>query len=230
MPGSGIHRRVAPMLVAAALVFAFTAVTRPAHAKADAETSPKISPNPLSAERLAIYRVILYRWMGGGPGNMVLNLAGKTRLLENSDEEGCGKNLDMESDLRGEIHRFRPEDLAQLGSPKSIVLVDSQRQQKDIARNDPWKKIQQGNSVDSAVRNGYAHGLFTFSEIRFDKSHTHAIVAYGFRCGSLCGNGATLVMEKAGNTWKIQSQCTIWMSRLSPLNLSVPDQTPQTGE
>ena len=99
------------------------------------------------------------------------------------------------------VHRFRPQDLSQLGSAK-INLVDPERQAKEVAENDPEKTIGKGRSIEDAVRNGFAHGLVTLSEIRFDKDHKHAIVSYGFYCGSLCGNGGAMVLEKVNGSWQ----------------------------
>jgi hypothetical protein len=58
-----------------------------------------------------------------------------------------------------------------------------------------------------------SHGLATLSEIRFDKQHKHAIVSYGFYCGSLCGNGGAVVLEKVDGAWRRKSQCGDWISR-----------------
>jgi len=85
-------------------------------------------------------------------------------------------------------------------------------QQKEVEENDPSTSIRRGSSVHSAVENGFAHGYAWLSEIRFDKSHTHAVVSYGFRCGGLCGNGETVVLEKTNGEWKFKSQCSGWIS------------------
>lgn len=67
--------------------------------------------------------------------------------------------------------------------------------------------------LNQAVRNAFEHGLFSVSEIVFDKEYLHAIVSYGFRCGLLCGSGATVVLEKMGNEWKIaDGACGGWIS------------------
>jgi hypothetical protein len=79
------------------------------------------------------------------------------------------------------------------------------------------KTMRKGKSVEKAVKEAFANGLFSMSEIAFDKSHRHAVVAYRFWCGALCGNGRTLVFEKAGNEWKnTERKCGGWISEMRP--------------
>ena len=81
-----------------------------------------------------------------------------------------------------------------------------------MSDNDPGKAIQKGKNVDEAVANGFAHGLLTISEIRFDKTHTHALVSLSFVCGGLCGNGTTMLLEKKDGAWMRKAQCGGWVS------------------
>lgn len=56
-------------------------------------------------------------------------------------------------------------------------------------------------------------GLFSMSEIAFDRDRHYALVNYWFWCGSLCGNGATLVFEKVKGEWrKANRNCPRWIS------------------
>src|SRR5208283_4185683 len=115
------------------------------------------------------------------------NLADQTVPLQTSGpmgDEECAKGLLMGPVSTAVVQRFRAQDLPQLGS-ENIALVDPDRQKKEVAENDPGKTIGEGRSIEDAVRNGFAHGLVTLSEIHFDKDHTHAIVSYSFFCGSL---------------------------------------------
>jgi hypothetical protein len=183
-----------------------------AAAQEAAETKPKVSDQPLTAEQLAVYRVVLHGWMENEVS--VINLSIQTVPFPTSgafDAGDCGKGLDLEAVAPGVVHRFRPADLPQLGSDK-IGLVDPERQRNEVAENDPGKTIGEGRSIEDAVRNGFAHGLVTVSEIRFDKQHKHAIVSYSFFCGSLCGNGGTVVLEKADGAWRRKSRCSDWIS------------------
>lgn len=171
-----------------------------------------VSDDPLTAEQLAVYRVVLHGWMENEVS--MINLSNQTSPLPMSgtfDASECLKDLDLEPASPTVVHRFRPQDLSQLGSEK-ILLVDPERQSKEVTENDPGKSIDKGLSVEDAVRNGFAHGLVTLSEIRFDKHHKHAIVSYGFYCGSLCGNGGAVVLEKIDGAWQRKTRCADWIS------------------
>jgi hypothetical protein len=75
---------------------------------------------------------------------------------------------------------------------KRVVLVDPDRQQETIKENDPQnlmkkaiddrQKITEGQ-LDRSIKSAFDSGLFTLSEIVFDKEHLHAVVSYSFVCG-----------------------------------------------
>lgn len=181
-------------------------------AQSDADSKTQVSPEPLTKDQLAIYRVVLHRWRDND--KFPIHLAIETIPLEAdraNDDRNCDKTLDLEDIRPGEAHRFRESDLPKIGSSK-IGLVDGEAQEKEVSENDPGKHLEDPKSIDKAVENGFAHGLVSLGEIRFDRKHEHAIVWYGFRCGMLCGNGGTLVLEKKNGIWKVRSQCSVWMS------------------
>jgi len=198
--------------LATALTLLTAGFTHPLGAQKTVPAAPKLSDQPLGAEQLAVYRFILTGPMKEGPDP--LSLVAQTDPFPTEaafDTRECLKGLDLEAYDPVVVHRFRPEDLTQLG-PVRLHLVEREAQQKEVEKNDPSKSIQQGNSVEDAVRNGFAHGYAWVSEIRFDKSHTHAVVSYGFHCGELCGNGGTEILEKADGAWKFKSSCSSWIS------------------
>jgi hypothetical protein len=96
---------------------------------------------------------------------------------------------------------------------KNMKLVDPKKQGKVVRDDDPSRTIRGGKSVDAAVEDAFATGLFSMSEIAFDREHHHAVVSYRFWCGLLCGDGATLVFEKVGEDWKRTNRnCGAWIS------------------
>lgn len=194
-----------PLMATLALSFLSVGMHGPAQSN---EPKPSVSPDPLTAEQLAVYKTILHGWMDDDKSNV--NLASQTDVFPASSSD-CLKGMEMETEHAGVIHRFRPADLAQLGS-NHIRLVEAEAQDKEVSDNDPGKAIRNGASVDDAVARGFAHGKVWLSEIRFDKTHTHAVVFYGFVCGGLCGNGGTVILEKTAKGWKRRSQCSEWMS------------------
>jgi hypothetical protein len=100
-------------------------------------------------------------------------------------------------------------------------LVDPDRQEQKVKENDPQNlmksAIDEGERVsdkqiENSVKQAFATGLFTLTEIRFDKQHHHAMVAYSFVCGGLCGHGNTLILKKVGQGWKVSKRCGGWIS------------------
>lgn len=174
------------------------------------DAKPVVSDKPLSAEQLAIYRLILKGWMVDG--KHVIHLSIQTVPLE-KDATDCVKSVQLEEIDPKQVHRFRTGDLAQLGSDK-LALVDPDAQARDVQKNDPGTAIRNGTSISEAVSNGFAHGLVTLSEIQFSEKHDVAIVWYGFTCGRLCGNGGTVVMEKKNGKWQRGRNCSNWISKL----------------
>jgi len=94
-----------------------------------------------------------------------------------------------------------------------MTLVDPKQHAKVVHSNDPSNTIPRGKSVGDAVRDAFATGLFSMSEIAFDKEHRFAAVSYRFWCGSLCGNGSTIVFETVDGEWKDAiPNCGVWIS------------------
>ncbi len=214
MAGIGIgvvhRRRLKGFLVRLAVVLLLAAGL--AAAQEAPEAKPIVSDKPLTAEQIAVYRVVLHGWMDNELSTVNLSIQTVPFPTNGAiDASDCGKDLDLEPAAPAMVHLFRAADLAQLGSG-NISLVDRERQRKEVAENDPGKTIGEGRSIEDAVRNGFAHGLVTLSEIRFDKGHKHAIVSYSFFCGSLCGNGGTVILEKNDGAWQRKSRCDEWIS------------------
>ena len=68
------------------------------------------------------------------------------------------------------------------------------------------------SDLDKSVNTAFSTGLFTFSEIVFNKKHTRAILEYSFVCGRLCGHGNIVTLKKVRNHWKVGKVCGGWVS------------------
>lgn len=173
---------------------------------------PKVSDQPLNAEQLAVYRGFFTSWFSDEPAQA--NLSVVTEPINENDmgyDKQCAALEDSEPAPR-ELHRFRPEDVSDLG-PVKLRLIDADRGSAEVKENDPEKGMREGKTVDAAVENGFRHGLFSLSEIRFNRQHTRAAVTYSFVCGGLCGNGGTMVMARqADGKWKRVKSCGGWVS------------------
>jgi len=169
----------------------------------------------LSADEIAIYKAVLEKYGDKDTGNLnvsrttyPLNLDAFASGLKSPD---CLGEIQLEnlSVVAHSFHDLPPEVLT--GS--SMKLVDPKQQAKIVHSNDPSRTIRNGTPVDNAVRGAFATALFSMSEIAFDKDHHFAAVSYAFWCGSLCGNGSTMIFEKVDGTWKNTNRnCGHWVS------------------
>lgn len=176
---------------------------------------PLRSTTVLSEDEVAIYRAVIQSWVSDGPTS--LNVFARTfPLSESSSGSGvleCGCLIDIEAgSLFKAFHSFHT--LTRDVLPKrNMRLVDADKQAIIVASNDPSKIIDQGKPLDGTIQNAVGNGLFSMSEIAFDPKHQHALVSYSFRCGLLCGNGATFIFEKLGGEWKrTDRMCGGWSS------------------
>ena len=112
------------------------------------------------------------------------------------------------------VPRMTPNvDCATMAAGKNIRLVDADKQAVIVRSNDPNNPIREGKSVETAVNVAFSTGLFSMSEIAFDKEQRRALVSYSFGCGSLCGSGGVWLFEKVDGVWKKSERvCGGWIS------------------
>ena len=189
-----------------------TAVTQ----EQDEIPAPKLSTEPLTSEQIAIYRAVLKNYLKGSDGK--LNLANTTEPFDKSIStclEGIEENAIKKASLV--VHRIEPL----LVQNTNIVLVDPDKQQTTIEKNDPQNLIKRSiddhekvtdDQLDQSVKQAFDTGLFRLSEIVFDKTYHHAVVSYSFVCGGLCGNGTRLILTKFAGGWKVTKRCGGWVS------------------
>ncbi len=184
------------------------------------EDAPKarVRSDPLTEEQIAVYRTVIDSYSNGS--NATLNVADETETLDLSEDKDClkGINLDLSNTSTSVVHRL---DDRVTKMKKNIVLVNRELQQKRVEENDPQKLMKRAidggervteKQLDGSLREAFATGLFTFSEIAFDNRHQHAVLAYSFVCGGLCGHGNTIVLRKVGGKWKQRKTCRSWIS------------------
>jgi hypothetical protein len=186
----------------------------------DDAPKPIVSNNPLTAEQIAVYRAVLEDYTNGSGG--ALNVADRTELLDRSGfgvDEDCFKSIQAQptKDSVLIIHKLDRS----LALDKRFSLVGPGHQQDKIKENDPQKLIKSAidnhqkvadKQVNESVKRAFETGLFTLSEILFDKQQRHALVAYSFVCGGLCGNGNLLALTRFGKKWKVTKKCGGWVS------------------
>jgi hypothetical protein len=141
---------------------------------------------PASAEVLVIYRNFLKTYIKGT--RSALNVARTTIPFkpDDSNREDCLTAF-SDDDLKvTSSHSFTPDAF-----PGAAVKLVAPRHD---------------------TSGGFTPDTFTFSDIVYDASHTHAAFSYAYICGGLCGNGSTVVYVRAGGVWKpAATQCPSWI-------------------
>jgi hypothetical protein len=186
-------------LYAAVLLCAFGCLAQP---------KPRLSNQPLTSEQQAIYRTFLATYDNGAKSTVNLGNETTTFKASDSDLKGCLSGIDLTLPDPSVLHSLTSDVLPGTG----FRLVDPKKQEKEVKQSDPGTLIRKGVPVDAAVRQGFAAGLFSFSEIAFSKGRRYAAFQYSFYCGSLCGHGALVIYENVDGTWKQVKgkMCSFW--------------------
>jgi hypothetical protein len=174
------------------------------------DEKPVRNTSQFSADDAAIYSGILERW--NSKSRSPLNVSNRTFPMEHdvSDCE-CLKGIEPQTIVNA-AHSFRILTATELRG-KNIRLVEAHKQAVIVQSNDPSNSIREGKSVEAAVNGAFSTGLFSMSEIVFDKEHRRALVSYSFVCGSLCGSGGVWLFEKVDGVWKKSGHiCGGWIS------------------
>ena len=176
---------------------------------------PVRSTTALSADEIEIYKSVLRLYSEGK--DVPLNVSATTYPLNaDSPRSGLGSpdclNGILLEDIATASHSYH-ELPARVLPSKAMRLADPKAQAGIVHSNDPENTIQKGKSVKDSVEGAFATALFSMSEIAFDKNHRFAVVTYSFWCGSLCGNGSTLVFENVNGKWRnAKRNCGSWIS------------------
>jgi len=166
----------------------------------------------LTADEQAIYRAVLLDRSAEG----ALNVSSRTFPLDiigsSNDVSDCECLEGMEAGAIVQAARSYHELAPDLLHDLKARFVSADRQADLVRINDPNNPANKSKSVDHAVRDAFATGLFSMSEIAFDRDRRHALVGFSFWCGGLCGSGSTLRFEKIEGKWKKVHTCGGWIS------------------
>jgi hypothetical protein len=147
------------------------AQTQPALTGSSGEKAVR-NTNPFSADDVAIYRGILERWNSNS--RSLLNLSNATFPIDRDLPDcGCLKGIELQS-IANAVHSFHILTRDVLGG-ENVRLVDAVKQAAILQGNDPSNSIREGKSVETAVNGAFSTGIFSLSEIAFDKEHRHAL-------------------------------------------------------
>lgn len=170
-------------------------------------------------DEAAIYGLFLDGWRDDGTSK--LNVAIRADALTPED---IGDMADCAQPASGWTATEPVQDLTGLiGHLPYVRLVNPDK----WVPTDPQDLMSRGHPVESAVEDGFAHGLMSLSAIAFDRSRQTAALKYAFVCGGLCGNGSFVIFRKTQDGWFQENRgCGGWISqreaRPDPSSRSTP--------
>ena len=69
------------------------------------------------------------------------------------------------------------------------------------------------NRISKTIEEGRPAGILSLSSVAFDANKSVAVLHLSFTCGSLCGGGKTLVLDKTPSGWvQRPTTCDAWIS------------------
>jgi hypothetical protein len=167
-------------------------------------TTASAEPTSISEDETAIYETLIASWLDGNQGHQLVD----ERLSARPDPnlEKCTKDIDF------------PTTSTEQGQ-KSLTGVQFKAKGIDLIDGSSWSAVdpstaifKNGRPVDEAVSEGFAHSLISFSQITFSRDGKDALVKFSMVCGSLCGTGSTMHMQRARSKWVLLKRCGGWVS------------------
>ena len=170
------------------------------------------SESALTKERIAVYRSFIRTYASDVTEPLT---SGTEQYRLNFRAPTVGTYVSREShlsDLAPLRSLSRPLS-SEVADRNNVRLVDPKHHKSTVKRNDPSRKIREGESVEDALKGAFASGLLQVSEVAFDRNHRYAVMKFSFLCGMFCGHGGTMVFEKRKGEWKpTKRRCSFWMS------------------
>ena len=174
-----------------------------------------LSHRPLTAEQVAIYRVVLQEYKGDGPWH----LANRTNPFELDIFEAHKGCLQSEGILLNMAKRNVFHDLSHdVELDPRVVLIDPGKREtaKKNDPNDLFRKLINGQPPDNRRdldelegRYAFATEMITFSEIAFNKQHTRAALwenfSYAISDSMLAGRSSMTVLKRVRGKWKMST-------------------------
>ncbi len=161
----------------------------------------------IGQDEMAVYETVLASWLEGGSDKQLVNeKLSAPPLASDPNLKECTDGLHFSQNASSALTQ---KTLAGVQFKRNgIQLIDGSRWNP----NDPQQAISKGESVDTAVKEGFSHSLISFSQITFSDDRRDALVGFGMVCGSLCGSGATMHLHSDGTRWEVVNRCRNWIS------------------
>jgi hypothetical protein len=169
----------------------------------------KLSSDPISAEKIAIYRDFLSHYEEQGQLSNLLGMQPVTVPFKvekpfGSDRSAYGSGMCLH-DIALEpasqaVHRLPPDILA-FAEPDSVLRrIKASKTLKHLSG------LQKGTGTD-----GYVLTTFTLSEIVFDATHRYAVLQFSANCHCIGGQGGIVLYKRIRGRWvRFNPDCGHW--------------------
>lgn len=146
-------------------------------------------------------------------------VAGKSRISIDQVVRNISLTLPPEYKSAFEDYKLKNKTASELNSKRISELSNNfNLQNKYILINDDdlksINKVRNPKDYWEAFYQKYpkSFGYVLFSQVGFDVEKKHAFVYMQFWCGSLCGGGNYILLEKENGVWKETKQAMLWAS------------------
>ena len=159
-------------------------------------------------EDYAVYHALLqHQYVDQNSRELLISATTATKSLVGDFGDG--------SYVRTKYRAFADETMQNLGARSSSALQLENRfglaVPVALLTEAQWQALQQDLS-DLWKEHPGAPGLLKLSAVGYGNGRTQAVVYTGLFCGSLCGEGLLVVLEKGDDGWQVVAQVELWIS------------------
>lgn len=146
-------------------------------------------------------------------------VAGKIKIPIDQVIRNIKLTLPTEYKAAFDDYKLKNKAASKLIGEKFLKLTESFDLQNKyiLIENDDLKSIYKGENPKNFWEAFYqkypeSGGYVSFSQVGFDIEKKHSFVYMQFYCGSLCGGGNYILLEKENGKWKETKRAMLWAS------------------
>jgi hypothetical protein len=169
---------------------------------------PDVAGQTISRDEQNIYEAVLNSWLDRAYGRQFVSTdLGPAPSKSDPDFGECAQGRRFST---GALNPTSHKSLTGVQFKRPGVELVDLSQWNPL---DPGQAIAEGKSVDTAVDQGIAHSLISFSQVTFSDDRKDALVKFSMVCGRLCGTGRTMRLHNSGGHWAVAEPCgESWIS------------------
>ena len=155
-----------------------------------------------------VSKVVVFNLTRGSDGDPMIAANGKPLSWNETAASLRERAFALQPSTLGSFHEvnMRPAILDHsLPGPTRYQIVNS-----DQLRFVPGKDGSPWGAFEKAFPG--AHGILYLSRVGFSADGTQALLYMSYSCGSMCGEGSYVVMQKRNGAWTLEREVVEWVS------------------